>query len=106
MEIVNAKEVIDEYHRGNKVAKKTIDEFVIQLSIFLLNINYIMCPGIIILGGSVILNNEFLFERITKVTKEQSVLPIRLEKAINGDDAGLLGVSKLGFLALQKERIK
>ena len=79
------------YHaivEGMDVLKDVISEFIENLSIGILNLIRIFEPEIVGIGGSFVYFEEVLLPRLReKVNRED----IKIETAILGNDAGIIG---------------
>ncbi len=86
--------------KGDKYAKKIVDEYVKYLSEGLLNYCNIFRPNIIVLSGGVANEGENLFERIRKYMKSYDygmpkMPPVEIRQASLGYDAGKIGAAAL-----------
>ena len=94
---IATKEVFDLYKEGNEKSVEIIDNLVENLSKGISNIIAIIDPEVVVLGGSVILYNQYLLPKIIEKVKEKVLnkdsVDIRIAQI--GDDAGLRGA---GFL--------
>ena len=94
---ISTKDVFDRAHLGDKICKDVIDKWVLNISKAISNIIVTVDPEVIVLGGSVILNNakylDNIVESVKKLVFKGVNIDIRLAEL--GDDAGLIGCGVL-----------
>ena len=94
---ISTKDVFDRAHLGDKICKEVIDKWVLNISKAISNIIVTVDPEVIVLGGSVILNNakylDNIVESVKKLVFKGVNIDIRLAEL--GDDAGLIGCGVL-----------
>ncbi|HHU72290.1 MAG TPA: ROK family protein [Clostridiales bacterium] len=94
---INTKEVFDLVADGDELCKEILYQWTINVSKAIANIITVVDPHVIVLGGSVILNNiKWLGDIIREVKLrviETIAVDIRLAQI--GDDAGLVGAGVL-----------
>lgn len=94
---ISTKDVFDRAHLGDKICKDVIDNWVLNISKAISNIIVTVDPEVIVLGGSVILNNakylDNIVESVKKLVFKGVNIDIRLAEL--GDDAGLIGCGVL-----------
>lgn len=104
-EEADARLLFEKFHEGNELAEEAVDDWIEYFSSGMASIIHCFDPEIIILGGSVIMNNEWLIEKVVEETKEK-VFPNLVNK-VNiviskfGNDVGILGA---GFLAIKNTK--
>ncbi len=92
---MDAKDLFDLYYQAHPQAIEIIDQWVELFSRAIASLLQILEPEIFYLGGSVIINNPFLLEKIK--TKSQEMVfdglkdKIVLELAKHEEDAGIIG---------------
>lgn len=96
-----AKEKWDGYHifeeakKGDEICIKAIDEMADVLGRGIANICYVINPEVVVLGGGIMAQEEYLKPKIEKALKKHLVSGIeektRLEFAKHQNDAGMLG---------------
>jgi len=94
---VSAKYVFEEAKRGNKFCKYILNNWTINLAKAISNIIVTVDPEIIVLGGSVILNNRSYLSKIIKEVKLRVFqgTNIQIKIAEIGEDTGLIGAGLL-----------
>ena len=97
---VTAKTVIDAAKAGDEVAVKVFDNYVYHLCAGLVNIINFMDPEVIVLGGGVSHAGQFLLDAIRAKLPSMifyKTMPYaRIELAVLGNDAGIIGAAMLG----------
>jgi glucokinase len=96
---VPPKELYEELYlkEKNPEAVRLIDAWFCNLAKGIANIACIVDPDIFILGGSISLKTKGFMETLTEKAKPYLIHPesLRLEKALLGEDAGLIGAALL-----------
>ena len=94
---VSTKELFDLYYKGDETAVKIIDHAVDTLAKGIANITCVIDPDVIIIGGSVAIFNPFYPQAAAEKAKQYMNFPdsLHIEKAMFGDDAGLIGAALL-----------
>lgn len=90
---MSTKDVFQLAKEGNKECKEILNQWVINISKAIANIIVTVDPEIIVLGGSVILNNQEYLKNITNKVRG-FVFPgvnVNIKLAKIGDDTGLIG---------------
>lgn len=102
---ISTEEVFSEAIRGNEICRKILNNWVINVSKLIGNIISVLDPEVIVLGGSVILNNPEYLEKIKIEVRNRIFKDIKLNINIAeiGDDAGLIGS---GILAASCDKLK
>ncbi len=96
LEVQSAKEVFELYKQNDEVAVKIYNYCKDTIAKFLKNTIYMLNPGIIVMGGSVVLKNEEFFEDIKKVVykdDENLIKKTDIKLAHKSGDSGLLGLT-------------
>lgn len=92
---MNGKIIFDLAKNNDKDCLKEIDNMVKSLAIGIANVCYVINPEVIILGGGIMAQEEFLKPRIEKalkeVLKDRIYKNTKLEFAKRQNDAGMLG---------------
>lgn len=91
----NGYRIFEEAKKGDAVCQRAIDEMVDTLGLGIANICYVVNPEIVVLGGGIMAQREFLRDRIDKAVA-QYLIPViasqtRLAFAEHENDAGMLG---------------
>lgn len=92
---VNGKYVFDQARCGDPVCMEAIDEMVDILGMGIANICYVINPEVVVLGGGIMVEKEYLGDRMRN-SLERYLLPsvaehTRLAFAKNRNNAGMLG---------------
>ena len=87
--------IFEEAKRGDKICLLAIDEMTEILGKGIANICYVINPEIVVLGGGIMAQEEFLKERIESALKKYLVSSIekhtKITFAKHQNDAGMLG---------------
>lgn len=100
--IIDARVAFMAEGRGDKAAKKVVDNYVKYLSEGLLNFCNIFRPNIIVLSGGVANEGENLLNRVREYMKQQNygmkrAPVVEIRQATLGYDAGKIGAAALYF---------
>ncbi|WP_252234079.1 ROK family protein [Clostridium sp. ZS1] len=97
---LTTKDVFEGAEKGNMELKKMLSEWVINVSKAIANIIVTVDPEVIVLGGSVIINNPSYLNKIKEETQKRVFdgIKINIKLAEIGDDTGLIGAGLLGKL--------
>lgn len=91
----NGKKIFDLAKGGDEICIKSIDEMCEVLARGIANIVYVLNPDTIILGGGIMAQGEYLYEKIDKNLEKYLQKPlydaISLKFASNQNAAGMLG---------------
>ena len=97
---ITAKTVIDLAKAGDPDAAQVFDQYVYYLCVGLISIINMIDPEMIVLGGGVSGAGEFLLTAVRKKMEElvfyKSMDYARIELAVLGNDAGIIGAAMLG----------
>lgn len=90
---LSTKDVFHEASNGDKSCKEVLKEWTINVAKAIANIVVVVDPEVIVLGGSVILNNQSYLEKIIAETKKLVFegIDVNIKLAQIGDDTGLIG---------------
>lgn len=106
IEEINGKEIFERAKNGDKICIEEIDNLCNILGLGIANICYILNPQIVVLGGGIMEQREYLGERIKKSLEKNLMAYIlkntELRFAQNGNKAGMLGAY---YNFLQKHKI-
>ncbi len=94
---ISAREVFDRAQTDDNVAKQVLEVAATNTAKAIANISCVVDPDIFVLGGSVVLKNPWYLDLIREKTREFVSFPdrLRLERAVTGDDAALIGATLL-----------
>ncbi|GMA61367.1 ROK family protein [Alicyclobacillus fastidiosus] len=99
----NAKLLFEKQQEGDVLAVEVIEQWIDYFSRGIASLFHSLDPDVIVLGGSVIQNNQWLIQRIEESAKNRVLLNLKDKVKILisrfGDDAGLIGA---GYVALKK----
>lgn len=91
----NGRRIFEEARRGDVLCARAIDELAEVLGQGIANLCYMMNPEVVVLGGGIMAQEEFLKTRIADAVNKYLVSSIaehtRLAFAKHGNDAGMLG---------------
>lgn len=92
---INGKYVFEQAKNGDEDCIRAIDEMVDVLGMGIANICYVLNPEVIVLGGGIMAQKEYLYEKI-QASLHKYLLPSIAEKtkltfAKNQNQAGMLG---------------
>ncbi|MDX8336088.1 ROK family protein [Candidatus Cetobacterium colombiensis] len=100
---LNGKKIFDEVHKNNLEYKKVVDEWADYFTDGLATLIYIFNPSLIVIGGGVSKQGNFLkdiFQKSLETKVMKNYLDIlEMKMAERGNDAGMLGAS---YLLLEK----
>ena len=104
---INGKYIFDKAKKGDIECVKAIDELIEVLGQGIANICYIINPEVVVLGGGIMAQKEYLYDKI-RSSMDKNLIPFignktRLEFAVNKNRAGMLG-SYFNFRNMQKKR--
>lgn len=91
----DGKRIFEEAKKGNPLCIRAIDEMVDVLGMGIANICYVVNPEIVVLGGGIMAQKDYLGSRI-RTAMDKYLIPsvathTRLAFAENGNKAGMLG---------------
>lgn len=96
---LNGKEIFDEVHKNNIEYKEIVDEWADYFTDGLATLIYIFNPSLIVIGGGVSKQGDFLkniFEKSLEKKVMKNYLEIlEIKMAERGNDAGMLGAAHL-----------
>lgn len=106
-EQINGKIIFDDAKKGDKICIKAIDDMLEHLCIGIANLCYVLNPEVVILGGGIMAQREYIENRI-KEKLQNYLLPsiyknTRITTAKNGNLAGMLG-AYLNFVDCHKQQ--
>lgn len=91
----DGRHIFEEARKGDKICLRAIDEMVDILGKGIANICYVINPEIVVLGGGIMAQEDFLKERIENALKKYLVSGIeehtKIAFAKHRNDAGMLG---------------
>lgn len=99
-EKITAKHVMDAAKAGDPAGKEVFDKYVHYLAVGIISIINVLDPEVIALGGGVSAAGEFLRDAVRadvdKMVFCKEVPYARIELAVLGNDAGIIGAAMLG----------
>jgi len=104
---INGKYIFDKAKGGDNDCIKAIDDLVEVLGQGIANICYIINPEVVVLGGGIMTQKEYLYDKI-RSSMDKHLIPFiggktKLEFAVNENRAGMLG-AYFNFINMQKKR--
>lgn len=97
---INAKVIFDAAQSGDQVAQSVLERYFKYIACGLTNIINTLEPSMIVLGGGMSAQKEYLTEPVTKYVQEEMYgglsLKTRIKAATLGNDAGIIGSAFLG----------
>ncbi|HEX2925352.1 MAG TPA: ROK family protein [Ruminiclostridium sp.] len=99
---VDAKTVFDAAKQGDDTAQKVVSQYIKNIGEGLANIINIFQPEVIVIGGGVCKEGEYLLAPLRKYIEEhtfaasQGIKTAQLKTAQMGNDAGIVGAAMLG----------
>jgi len=91
----NGKLVFERARAGDAICENSIEEMCEILGCGIANICYVINPEIIVIGGGIANDSDYLYERIRKSMDKYLIHPIsdntKLAFATNGNKAGMIG---------------
>lgn len=97
---INAKVIFDAAQAGDQVAQDVLERYFKYIACGITNIINILDPGMIVLGGGMSAQKEYLSDPVTKYVEEEMYgklsLKTKIKAAALGNDAGIIGAAFLG----------
>lgn len=91
----DGKRIFDQAKNGDKICIEAIDQMCQVLALGIANISYVLNPDTVILGGGIMAQGDYLYEKIDKQLKGYLEKPlydrISLKFASHQNSAGMLG---------------
>lgn len=99
---VSGKTAFAAMKQGDKAAKEVVDMYISYLGCGLSNIINIFQPEILVIGGGICNEKNYLTDPLKAIIKEETygneaIKPTELKIAELGNDAGIIGAAVLGF---------
>lgn len=98
-ETLCGKEIFAKAHSGDEKCKAIVDEFIVNLAIYLVSIKNLLDPEVVVIGGGVIDSKEYWLDRVEEQFRKRlnsetyfSIIPAKLS-----NDAGMYGAAKLAL---------
>ncbi len=99
-ENINAKVVFDAAQAGDQVAQEVLEKYFRYIACGLTNLINTLEPSVVVLGGGMSAQKEYLTEPVTKYIQEEMygclTLKTKIKAATLGNDAGIIGAAFLG----------
>lgn len=95
--ILTTKEVFDLYEKNDEIAVQVIEKWMDNISTGIANIISVIDPEVIVIGGAVLIYNNYLLPKVIECTKIKVTDPamVDIRVAEIGDNAGLIGAACL-----------
>ncbi|SCI02873.1 ROK family protein [Romboutsia sp. 1001713B170207_170306_H8] len=108
-ETINGKYIFEKAKEGDLDCINAIDEMIEVLGQGIANICYIINPEVVVLGGGIMGQKEYLYDKI-RDSIDRNLIPFiakktKLEFAVNQNKAGMLG-AYFNFINMQKRKVK
>ena len=99
---VNGRTAYDACKKGDEAAKRVVDKYHDYLSVGLANVINIFQPEMLLIGGGVCGEGDYLLRPVTAQTMSEqyaktSARKTRIAIATLGNDAGIVGAAALGI---------
>jgi glucokinase len=99
-----AKLLFEHYKNGNTDAIKVVEAWLDYFSSAIASLMQILDPEVFVLGGSVILHNQWLIEKLIECTRKkvfkQLIDKVRIVISEYGQDAGMIGA---GYITIKND---
>lgn len=96
---VNGKTAFDVAKQGDAVAQKVVEQYIHYLAEGLTNVVNIFEPEVLVIGGGVCNQGEYLLEPVRRIVREgvysKEVPQTQIKVAQMGNDAGIIGAAML-----------
>ena len=104
---INGKYIFEKAKLGDEDCIKAIDEMVEVLGEGIANICYLINPDVVVLGGGIMAQKEYLYDKIRN-SLDKNLIPFIAEKtklkfAVHKNNAGMLG-AYFNYKNMQKNR--
>lgn len=100
IENINAKVVFDAAQAGDETAERVLETYFKYIACGITNIINVLEPSMIVLGGGMSAQKEYLTNPVTKYVQEEMYgglsLKTKITAATLGNDAGIIGAAFLG----------
>lgn len=97
---INAKVIFDAAQAGDQVAQDVLERYFRYIACGITNIINALEPGMIVLGGGMSAQKEYLSDPVTKYVQEEMYgglsLKTKIKAATLGNNAGIIGAAFLG----------
>ena len=97
---INAKVIFDAAQAGDQIAQDVLERYFKYIACGITNIINILDPGMIVLGGGMSAQKEYLSDPVTKYVEEEMYgslsLKTKIKAAKLGNGAGIIGAAFLG----------
>lgn len=95
----DSRRLVEASMLGDAQARKVIDRFVANLAVGLINVQRMLDPDLIVLGGGLIEARNSWWDALLQAVTEHTNLKLRLQPALLGNRAGIIGAARLAMLA-------
>ncbi len=94
-EEVNGRWIFDKAKSGDEICNREIDHLLDHLAAGIANVCYVANPAVVVLGGGIMEQSEFLAPRLERALESKMIPFVRQNTKIafaqNGNNAGMLG---------------
>lgn len=95
--LTSGRIIFEEFHAGNKVVKKLVNQWIDEITLGLISLVHIFNPRCLILGGG-ILGQEYILKEINEKLYKRimdSYSKVEVKSANLGNNAGVLGAAHI-----------
>src|SRR5690606_24597455 len=101
LEKIDAKVAFDAAKKGDETGTKVVNQYIKYLAEGLTDIINIFQPEVILIGGGIVKEGEYLLKPLREMVYEHvygknEVKLTEIKKALMGNDAGIVGAAMLG----------
>ena len=98
---VDAKTAFDAAREGDETGKKVVKQYIQYLAEGLINVINFLMPEIIVIGGGICKEGEYLLKPLGDIIKEgvygnEDIPQTKIKTAQMGNEAGIIGAAMLG----------
>lgn len=102
LENIDAKVAFDAARQGDETGIKVVDKFIEYLAIGIANVINIFQPEILVIGGGVCKEGEYLLKPLRELVSSytytrEEIKQTEIKAATMGNDAGIVGAAMLGL---------
>ncbi|TCT21753.1 glucokinase [Melghiribacillus thermohalophilus] len=103
--VSHGKQVFELYSEGVREAEQTVEEYLENLSVFLVTISNGLDPDLVIIGGGVAESSKMFWGLLEEKLKRYKI-PLRIKPAELGNEAGIYGAARLALDSVRKEGVR
>ncbi|MNI30514.1 N-acetyl-D-glucosamine kinase [compost metagenome] len=95
----DSRRLVEAYMQGDVRAQEVMKRFTAHLAVGLINVQRMFDPDLIVLGGGLIEARHSWWDSLLLAIAEHTSLNLRIEPALLGNRAGMIGAARLAMLA-------